>query len=314
MALFPEEPADPVGGPKPGIVDIPTASFLRITHINVGQGDATLIEGPSRTLLIDGGDNGMGDDRVIRVLQEYGIPVLDYVVATHPHADHVGGLDEVLARADVTGGVWDNGESTSTQSFASYADAAEMTSGGRHTIEPGHVFDLGGGATATCYAANGVMFDGYVVTDATSTNDRSVVMVIEWGSFREVIAGDLGGYDTDTIANVESSLGWLIGDIDILRVSHHGSRYSTNPGWLNVLAPEVAVISNGDGNDYGHPSADTLGRLTGADPAVTVPPPDIFLTEKGAAPPPYSGSGDVVVVARPTWYEVEYSRYDATLN
>lgn len=300
------------GEPKPGIVDIPRdTSFLRITHINVGQGDSTLIEGPDRVLLIDGGDNGMGDDRVVRVLQDYSIPVLDYVVATHPHADHVGGLDEVLERADVTGGVWDNGDTSTTQSFQNYKAAAEMTTGGRHTIAPGKVFDLGGGAKATCYAANGTMIDGYQVFDATSTNDRSVVIVVEWGAFREVIAGDLGGYDTDTIANVESSLDFLIGDVDVLRVSHHGSRYSTNPGWLNTLKPEVAVISNGNGNDYGHPAADTLGRLTGADPAVTIPPPDIYLTEKGSAPSPFTGSGDVVIMARPSWYDVEHVRYDA---
>lgn len=314
FALSPEEDEPPAGEPKPGIVEIPETSFLRITHVNVGQGDATLVEGPERTLLIDGGDNGMGNDRVIRVLQEYGIPVLDYVVATHPHADHIGGLDEVFDRADVTGGVWDNGQSATTQSYESYVEAAERTSGGRHTIAPGHVFDLGSGVTVTCYASNGVMYDGYVVANATGTNDRSVVLVIEWGAFREVIAGDLGGYDTATVTNVESSLGWLIGDVDVLRVSHHGSRYSTNPEWLNELAPEVAVISNGDGNDYGHPSADTLGRLTGQDAAVTVPSPDLFLTEKGAAPSPYAGSGDVVVFARPSWYEVEYSRYDATVR
>src|SRR5688500_13265022 len=215
----------PEGTPKPGIVDIPEVAFLEVIHINVGQGDSTLVVGPTgRTLLIDGGDNGMGTDRVIKTLQERSITGLDYVVATHPHADHIGGLDEVLTLSDATGGVWDNGDSANTQAFDRYSDAAAMTTGGRHTIQPGHVFDLGDGATATCYAANGVMIDGWEVYDATSTNDRSVVLVIEWGAFREVIAGDLGGYDTETIADVESSLGFLIGDVDVLKASHHGSR------------------------------------------------------------------------------------------
>lgn len=293
-------------------MDVPTVGFLRITHINVGQGDSTLIEGFEKTLLVDAGDNGMGNDRVVRVLQDRSIPTIDYVVTTHPHADHLGGMDEVIERlTDVPGGVWDNGDSTTTQSYQDYVAAANATSGGRNTIEVGHVFDLGGGVTVTCYAANGTMYDGYQVVDATSTNDRSVVLVIEYGAFREVVAGDLGGYDTATVTNVESSLGWLIGDIDILRVSHHGSRYSTNPGWLNTLKPEVAIVSAGDGNDYGHPSSDLMGRLTGADAAVTIPPPDIFLTEKGAAPSPYSGAGDVVVHVRPEWYLVEHSWYDA---
>ena len=314
--MFPQEEAEPTPSqPKPGIVEIPDVGFLRITHINVGQGDSTLIEGFEKTLLIDGGDNGAGDEHVIRVLQEYSLPVVDYIVASHPHADHIGGLDEVIDRlTDVPGGVWDNGDSTTTQSYQDYVDAAMSTSGGRNTIQVGHVFDLGGGVTVTCYAVNGTMLDGYQVTNATSTNDRSVVLVVELGSFREVIAGDLGGYDTDTVTNVESSLGWLIGDIDILRVSHHGSRYSTNPGWLNTLKPEVAVVSAGDGNDYGHPATDLMNRLTGADAAVTIEPPDIYLTEKGAAPAPFTGSGDVVVIARPEWYEVENTRYDAAAH
>ena len=299
------------GEPKPGVADVPDLAFLRITHVNVGQGDATLIEGPERVLLVDAGDNGMGDDRVVRVLQEYGISVLDWVVASHPHADHIGGLDEVLDRATVPGGVWDNGESRDTQAFARYADAAEASVGGRHTIQPGHVFELGDGVRVTCYAVNGLLLDGWQVYGATETNDRSVVLVVEWGSFRYVLAGDLGGYDVDGIADVETSLAGLIGDVDVIRVSHHGSRYSTNPTWLNTLKAEVAVISVGDGNPYGHPAAPLLDRLTGADTDVTVPPPDIWLTEKGVAPAPYSGAGDVVIEARPGWYEVEHVRYDA---
>ena len=299
------------GPGRPGPVEIPDIATLRITHINVGQGDSTLIEGPSATLLVDAGDNGMGNDRVVRVLNENGIAALDYVVTTHPHADHIGGMDEVLTSVDATGGVFDNGDNANTQAYDNYAGAAAATTGGRRTITPGHVFELGGGAKATCYAVNGVVIDGYEVFDATSTNDRSVVLLIEWGEFKYVIAGDLGGYDTDTVADVESSIGWVIGDVDVLRASHHGSRYSTNPKWLNDLKPEVVVISAGNGNDYGHPAADTLDRLTGADPAVTIPAPDVFLTEKGAAPSPFTGSGDVVILARPSSYRVENSTYSA---
>lgn len=307
-----EQPSldDGGGGFDTKPIPTPEGPFVRITHVDVGQGDATLIESPQKTMLIDAGDNGMGTNRVLRVLAEYGITALDYVVTTHPHADHVGGMDEVLAAVDALEGVFDNGDATSTQSFQSYASAAANSSGGRRTIVPGHVFDLGGGATVTCYAVNGLFLDGWEVYDADSTNDRSVVLVLEWGDFRYVIAGDLGGYDTDSVADVETSLGWLIGDVDVLRVSHHGSRYSTNPAWLNALAPEVAVISAGNGNDYGHPAADTLARLTGEDTDVTVPAPDLFLTQKGAAPSPYSSSGDVVVVVQTGKYHVEDSEYD----
>lgn len=299
---------DGPGDGKP--IPTPAGAFLRITHIDVGQGDATLIESPDARLLVDAGDNGMGHDRVLRVLSEYGIDTLDFAVATHPHADHIGGMDEVFASIPVTGGVFDNGDSTSTQSYQSYAAAAEMTLGGRRTITPGHVFDLGSDMTATCYAVNGKLLGGLEVYDADSTNDRSVVLVVEWDDFRYVIAGDLGGYDTSSVTDVESTLGPLIGDVDVVRISHHGSRFSTNPTWLNALAPEVAVISAGNGNDYGHPAADTLARLTGEDPAVTVPPPDLYLTQKGAAPSPYSGSGNVVITVQDGVYRVEDTEYD----
>lgn len=294
-----------------GPVDPPTPRGLTITHIDVGQGDSTLIEGPEKTMLIDAGDEGMGDDRVGRRLQERYLGTLDFVVTTHPHADHVGGMDEVLASVDAVEGVWDNGDSTSSQAFDRYKAAAAATSGGRRTITVGHVFDLGAGAKATCVAVNGDLIDGSSVAGATETNDRSVVLLVEWGDFRYVIGGDLGGYDTQYVADVETSLAPLLGDVDVLRVSHHGSRYSTNPVWLNALRPEVAVISLGDGNDYGHPSTDTIARLSGQDASVTIPPPDVYLTQKGAAPSPYAGAGDIVIEARRDSYRIESQTYDA---
>lgn len=291
----------------------PEVAGLTIVHINVGQGDATLIKGPSRSLLVDGGDNGQGD-AVLDTLREHRVPALDWVVATHPHADHIGGLDEVLDRVDALQGVWDNGEASTTQSYSHYATAAGSTTGGRNTIDVGKVFDLGDGARATCIVVNGKIADGTQVTNVDSTNDRSVGLLVEWGEFRYVIAGDLGGYASTSTTDVESPLAALIGDIDVVRVSHHGSRFSTNPNWLNTLAPEAAILSVGNGNDYGHPAPEVLDRLTGADAAVTVPPLDIWLTEKGSAPAPFTGEGNVEISVRPTVYRIGNQLYDAVAH
>ncbi len=300
----------PVDGNNPGPLPGPDARGLAIVHVDVGQGDSTLIIGPERVLLVDGGDEGKGDE-VLDSLREYRINVLDWVVATHPHADHIGGLDEVLARVDALEGVWDNYDYSGTVAFSNYAAAANATTGGRNTIAPGHVFDLGEGAKATCYAVSGRLINGVQVTNVDDTNDKSVVLVVEWGEFRYVIAGDLGGYDTQYVRDVETQLAPLIGDVDVIRVSHHGSRYSTNVSWLNTLQPEAAVVSAGNGNDYGHPSSDVLSRLTAEDPGVTIPPVDLWLTEKGYAPSPYIGSGDVTIFALPSVYRIGDQLYDA---
>lgn len=296
-------------GPEP--LPDPAARGLSIVHVDVGQGDATLIVGPSKAMLVDGGDEGKGDS-VLASIEQWEVSVLDWVVSTHPHADHVGGLDEVLERVDVIGGVYDNGDTSGTQAFNNYRNAAEATTGGRRTIQAGQVFDLGEGATATCVAANGRLIDGYQVTNVDDTNDKSVVLLVEWGDFRYVIAGDLGGYNTQYVRDVETSLAPLIGDIDVMRVSHHGSRYSTNPTWLNTLKPEAAIVSAGDGNDYGHPSSQVLSRLAADWTGVEIPPVDLWLTEKGFAPSPYVGSGDVAVIAMRTTYRIGDQVYDAT--
>lgn len=293
-----------------GQLPTPEVRGLTIVHVNVGQGDATLIKGPSRTLLVDGGDNGQGE-AVLDALRAHRIPALDWVVATHPHADHIGGLDEVLDRVDAIEGVWDNGEASTTQSYAQYATAANSTTGGRNSIDIGKVFDLGDGARATCVVVNGKIADGTQVTNVDSTNDRSVGLLVEWGEFRYVIAGDLGGYASASTTDVESPLAALLGDVDVVRISHHGSRYSTNPTWLNTLMPEAAILSVGNGNDYGHPAPEVLNRLTGADAAVTVPPIDVWLTERGSAPAPFMGEGDVVISVRPTAYRIGEQLYDA---
>ncbi len=288
---------------------VPEIPSLVITHIDVGQGDATLVEGPTGRLLIDGGYEGMGE-RVLDLLQDRRLAYLDWVVATHPHADHVGGLDDVLDEVEVLHGVWDNGTTYASQSFYQYRAAAEESAGGRRTLEPGQEFDLGGGARAVCVAVNGELIDG-TTTAASEPNDLSAAFVIEWGAFRYFLGGDLGGKNTATIADIETALAPLVGDVDVLRVNHHGSRFSTNAAWLNALRPEAAVISLGDDNDYGHPAAETLARLSAADPAVQIPPVDVWLTEKGAAQSPYVGSGDVVVTARSDRYTIGYQDYTA---
>lgn len=232
-----------------------SAQHVRIVHIDVGQGDSTLIIGPTRTLLFDGGVTGSGT-AIRSALDALGISSIDYFVAGHYHADHIGAIDELL-----NGGItlnlasYDRGGTYSSQAFTHYTTAVGAK---RATIILGQEIDLGGGCIVTCVAVNGTTLGGNV--SPTGENDRSVALVLRYGTFDYFIASDLTGGGSST-ANVEGLLAASVGDVDVLHAGHHGSTTSTSQTLLDTLKPEHAVISCGDGNSYGHPTQTILDRL-----------------------------------------------------
>ncbi|MBU2501357.1 T9SS type A sorting domain-containing protein [bacterium] len=238
-------------------VPVLAAGTLTITCLDVGQGDATLIESPSgMTLLFDGGDNGKGSGVVVPYLQARGITSLDYMAASHYHADHIGGLDEVYAGIPVTGAVLDRGYSYTTLTYDSYANAVASQ---RQTWTSGQVIDLGEGVTVTCVALNGNGLEPAPFTNSGKENEYDVCLLVQYGGFDFFVAGDLtgGGLSYD---DIESSVAPLSGDVDVYRVSHHGSASSSNANFLQASQAEVAVISVGS-NSYGHPAQSVLDRL-----------------------------------------------------
>ncbi len=182
------------------------AQGLTIHQINVQQGDCTLLVGPDgTTFLIDAGNRGKGTSEVVPYLQSIGIQPgdgLDFMLATHRDSDHLGGLDEVIdAGYDVESNVWDNGSDKSggpDSQITQFLNAADDTTAGAVQAMPlGHVVALGGGATATCVAVGGRVLGHGVVTGATSENDLSVAILVRFGAFEYITAGDLGGGDND---------------------------------------------------------------------------------------------------------------------
>jgi len=234
------------------------AGTLTITCLDVGQGDATLIQSPSgKTLLFDGGKSGRGEDIIVPYLAAAGIDTLDYIVASHYHADHIGGIDEVLAAVPVRFGVYDRGWSYTTLTYNSYVAAAGSQ---RQTLAQNQVFDLGEGVTVTCVALNG---NGQVSSPYNSSsreNEYDVCLKIEYGGFDYFQAGDLTGNPDSGYDDIETSVGPLVGDIDVYHVSHHGSYSSSNAAFLTAVQAEVSVISLGS-NSYGHPHQSVLNRL-----------------------------------------------------
>jgi beta-lactamase superfamily II metal-dependent hydrolase len=238
------------------------------------------------TLLFDGGPNGAGADVILPYLSDLDIDSLDYIVASHYHADHLGGLDEVFSRTGATGGVWDRGWSYTTVTYANYV---ATVGDARQTLAAGHVFDLGDGVTATCIALNGHDQIAPPHDDGPLENEYCVALLVECGDFDYFQAGDLIGTDAGGHVDIETSVAQTltsegIADLEVYKVNHHGSYTSSNAAFLNATTPEVAVISVGLDNSYGHPHQEPMQRLQDRDVFVyqttagngwTLPPSDL---------------------------------------
>jgi len=252
------------------VVALTTAASagVTITVLDVGQGDATLVRSSSgMTLLFDGGPNGDGEDVVLPYLASQGISELDYIVASHYHADHIGGLDEVYSHTGATYGVWDRGWTYTTITYGNYASS---TSGNRFTIADGQVFDLGDGVTVTCLGVNGNGELNEPYSSSTLENEYCVALLVECGDFDYFQAGDLIGTNDGSHDDIETSIAQDLAavdkaDIEIYKVNHHGSYTSSNAAFLNGVTPEVAIISVGATNSYGHPHQEPMERLQARD-------------------------------------------------
>jgi competence protein ComEC len=214
-------------------------------------------------MLIDAGNNGKGNNKIIPFLESLNITSLDFIVTTHYHSDHIGGIDEVVHNLsiDSIGVVYDRNWSYSTATYNSYAD---KVSSKRETIVDNQVIDLGAGVYFTCVSVNGngVLEEPY--TDPPhDENDLSVALKLTYGEFDFFVGGDLSGKNTGQYTDIETSIAPEVGKVEVLRVNHHGSNYSSNQHFLDTLQPIAAIISVGS-NTYGHPHPDVIERLESA--------------------------------------------------
>ncbi|MBI2343009.1 MAG: MBL fold metallo-hydrolase [Deltaproteobacteria bacterium] len=260
-------------GPPPSLQAL-DAGTLRITALAIGQGDATLVEFPDgTTLLIDGGPPGS-----LPILEEAlatrQIDRPDYTLATHYDLDHIGGLVEYLIGPDATPATaddrlpriacFDRGAPAETPATWSSKTYLTIRSGCTHTLTAGETLPIGG-AALTLLAVNGTFADGtQIAIDPDDENAHSMVLQVTYGATTYLHMGDLpggGGIPPYQTINLESPLAPLAGDVDVLHVSHHGSRTATNDTLLVLTTPDTAIISVGPNNDFGHPHAEVLARL-----------------------------------------------------
>lgn len=271
---------------------IPAACLagVTITVLNVGQGDCTLVESTSgMTLLFDAGPSTqVANNVILPYLASKDIASLDYIVTSHYHADHIGGTVAVYNQKGAAEGVWDRGWSYTTQTYNNYAAAVAAD---RQTLSQFQVLDLGDGVTATVLALNGNGVLSSPFNNSDLENEYSVCLLIECGDFDFFQGGDLTGVTNSSYVNIETSVAQTMSalgkaDIEVYRVNHHGSYSSSNTYFLNTTTPEVAIISVGDDNTYGHPHLEPLQRMqqrnihvymTTAGNGATLPPEDMTI-------------------------------------
>ena len=305
----------------------PSGGELQVHVLDVGpvEGDSILIISPTgKSVLIDAGDRGKGKV-VLDALKRYKVEKLDYFIATHPHPDHIGGAAEVLKGIKV-GAVIDNGVDFSTpvptpspgkrpakgtqastgkdsanaqgppgkqkgkaksitSFFDEYKEALSQSGARYEKAEPGKKYDLGGGARLTVLGPTEPFFTAdKMKAGGNDVNANSIVLRLDYGEFSMLLMGD---------AEAQTEQRMLGKDIDlkakVLKVAHHGSKYATSQDFINRVKPEVAIISDGAWNRYGHPAQGVLDRLKSAEAKVyrTDLQAEITITTRGKGDPGY---------------------------
>ena len=268
---------------------------LQVHVLDVGpvEGDSILIVSPGgKSVLIDAGDTGKGKV-IIEALKRYNVQQLDYFIATHPHPDHIGGADEVFKATKVLN-VIDNGlepdvpqslvpqskpatpgskNSGNKPASASKSKAASITKfydeykeaitqSGAHyqKAQAGATYDLGGGTRLTVLAPIDPLFTkDQLKTGGNLPNANSIVLRLDYGDFSMLLPGDAEEQTEHRMLTKDLNL-----KVKILKVAHHGSKYATAQDFIDRVKPEVAIISSGEWNRYGHPAQVVLDRLRAA--------------------------------------------------
>ena len=233
------------------------AANMTVKMLNVGQGDAILVQTPQQTVLIDTSD--LDEQEKLRAeLKKAGVKRIDKLILTHPHADHIGGVEGVVLKDYEVGEVYDNGMPSKSKIYTRYMKLLKQKNIKRHALTAGEELDLGGGVKFKVFApAKDVVEKGSKTTDNHDPNNESVVGKLIFGDFAMMFTGDAEKVEEEPI--VKAYGGEL--KSNILKAGHHGSKTSSSADFLRAVNPEAALISCGAGNDYGHPHAQTMKKF-----------------------------------------------------
>ena len=231
-----------LSAPMPALASGPDK--MEVHFIDVGQGDATLVTCGDHAMLIDTGDDSKGT-AIQNYLQKQKITKLDYLILTHPDADHIGGAPVLLTKFDISRVFVSNYEKDN-KTYQKLIQALDNKRLKALTPKVNSKYTLGT-ATITILAP-GKKYD--------NPNDASIALLLKNGSTSFLFTGDAGEDAEADILKTDISL-----SADVYKVGHHGSKYSTSKELIKAVNPTYAVISCGEGNSYGHPHAETLNTL-----------------------------------------------------
>lgn len=220
---------------------------LKIHFINVGHGDSILVQAPNgKNMLIDAGDNDKGRE-VVSYLRSQGVSKIDVLVGTHPHNDHIGGIDTVIYNLPVEK-FYMPSKSSTLQAYEDVEKAAQSKSLTISSVYRGMKIDLDSSVDVQVLAPCSYNYD--------DTNDYSIVLRLTYGNNSFLLTGDAGFKSEDEMVGSSYTL-----HSDVLKIGNHGSSYAASDYFLNSVNPKYAVLSVGRGNDYGYPSKETMERL-----------------------------------------------------
>lgn len=218
--------------------------ILQIHFFNVGQADSILVISNNQTMLIDAGNNDDGE-LIVNNIKKLGISKLDYVIGTHPHEDHIGGLDDVILNFEI-GTIYMPKVQTNTKTFEDVLDAISSKNLSITTPNVGDKFMVG---NAECE----VMLTGTGTKEEQENLNLSSIVIRT--TYKEQSYLFMGDSETQN----EVSRSWE--QTNVLKVGHHGSNTSSSKEFLNQVLPQIAIISVGKDNSYGHPHKEVIDRL-----------------------------------------------------
>ena len=218
---------------------------LKVSFLDVGQGDSIFLELPNKeTMLIDAG-NPSDADYITKYIQDAGYDSIDYVVGTHPHNDHIGGLAEIIRTFEI-GSIYMPKIGNNTKSFENLLETIE---------DRGYEINIAKAGKTIIDNKNlwiGILAP--VESSYNELNDYSAVIQVNFGNTSFLFMGDAENLSENQITEDVDS--------DVIKIGHHGSKYSSSPSFIDRVSPDYAVITVGKDNTYGHPSSITLDTLS----------------------------------------------------
>ncbi len=234
------------------IMSLTSYAGVTIDFLDVGQGDSILIRSDQGTvILIDGGTEKAGRSFVVPYLQELGVSQLTTVIATHPHADHIGGLIPVINNFTVEK-IYADGQVHTTRTYERFLRLIEEENIPFYLARSSMTLSLPG--------IDHFHFLHPQDTFLPGLNNNSVVIWMQVGKTSFLFTGDIETEAEELLLELG-----LVPQADVLKVAHHGSSSSTTQAFIDAVDPSLAVIMLGEGNSYGHPHFSSLIRLTGID-------------------------------------------------